>query len=166
MIDPLLGVLAKLGFDINSNIVSPNPVNDKGELVEAKCGFYPKICSDWQPLLVALCLNYKLRIDIHDEIFENRYQLIKHISSVNDNVLYDIDSKNNLKIRYKNVNTVFSKVMKTFDCLNIRDGAAQLILSKNGTITTFTNIIQIFRGYEYIEQISPNVASKGRFLFE
>ncbi|MBK0039171.1 MULTISPECIES: NUDIX domain-containing protein [unclassified Enterococcus] len=166
MINPLLGVLDKLGFDINSNIVSPNPVNDKGEIVEAKCGFYPKICSDWQPLLVALCLNYKLRIDIHDEVFENRYQLIKHISSVNNNVLYNIDSNNNLKIRYKNVNTIFSQEMKTFDCLNIRDGAAQLILSKNGTITTFTNIIQIFRGYEHIDQISPNVASQGRFLFE
>ena len=67
-LEELLLFLKKCGFEIYSDdyrikIVALDKVVDQ-ERVVLNCGHFPKICSDWQPLLVILLCHYLIPFEL------------------------------------------------------------------------------------------------------
>ena len=74
-------------------------LSDKNFCVES--GFYPKICSDWQPIIAVLLLIYCKKFNIYDEVFENRYEYMKQLESFLSGFEYSYDKKHLQAARQK-----------------------------------------------------------------
>ena len=126
------------------------------------CDHYPKLSSDWQPLLSLLSLLNSNKLIVKDNIFENRYGYFDQISSI------FIDGKFHINngIFYANIGKEFQKKIPSyFDCLDIRASAVLFILMENNFKVTIKNITQLLRGYSNLSQISPKVDKLGYFEF-
>lgn len=158
-IENLISMLDYIGFEVNYdsyNIeISAEFLETKKirKNIEIEYGFYPKLCSDWQPLITVLLSHYKIPFRARDSVFENRFQLVKQIKVFYPEMEYKMLENNVLQIEYisrKEQNVT----METMDLLNIRDAAAVIIAcAANKRRCKFKNLLQLFRGYENINQV-------------
>ncbi|MDA2874087.1 NUDIX domain-containing protein [Streptococcus pneumoniae] len=164
-LEELLLFLRKCGFEIYSDnyrikIVAPNQVVIQ-ERVVLNCGHFPKICSDWQPLLVILLCHYLISFELSDDIFENRFQIFSQLVHLNNNIVLNKKSSNKIVIDYCDTSEKFgipaemtTSTNLEFKLLNIRDAAAILIASHQSKLDIeFSNLLQFFRGYETLENV-------------
>lgn len=113
-------------------------------------GFYPKLCSDWHPLLFLLFLRSKWSIQIFDGIFEDRFRYIDEISRVIS--WFQLCRKEeyiSVTFEWKVVEKWKSK--GNIESLDLRSWAANtILLSILQSEKSVTNIEQIFRWYHNI----------------
>ena len=158
-LEELLLFLKKCGFEIYSDdyrikIVALDKVVDQ-ERVVLNCGHFPKICSDWQPLLVILLCHYLIPFELSDDVFENRFQIFSQLVYLNNNIVLNKKSSNKTVIDYcDTTEKITTSSNLEFKLLNIRDAAAILIASHQSKLNIeFSNLLQLFRGYETLENV-------------
>lgn len=158
-LEELLLFLKKCGFEIYSDdyrikIVALDKVVDQ-ERVVLNCGHFPKICSDWQPLLVILLCHYLIPFELSDDVFENRFQIFSQLVYLNNNIVLNKKSSNKIVIDYcDTTEKITTSSNLEFKLLNIRDAAAILIASHQSKLNIeFSNLLQLFRGYETLENV-------------
>lgn len=171
-IENLISMLAYIGFQVNYdayNIEISAELLEKRNVVknlEIEYGFYPKLCSDWQPLITVLLIHYKVPFRARDSVFENRFQLVRQIKVFYPEMEYEMLDNNMLQIRYssrKDQNVSMDKMK----LLNIRDAAAVIIAcAANKRQCKFKNLLQLFRGYENINQVLSYSIDSGEVSHE
>lgn len=158
-----IGIYSKIN---KNNIMITNNKNERiCDEVKLITGFYPKICSDWHPIINAFLISKFKKIYIEDEIFESRHNYIKQICSFLDGIEYKIN-ENSLYINVKDVNVKNKKV--ELDFLDIRASAAILITILGWNIKKFKlgNLDQFLRGYSNISSFSKELERGVKYDFE
>ncbi|HFU3977109.1 TPA: NUDIX domain-containing protein [Streptococcus suis] len=174
-LEELLILLKNCGFSVEFNQhtfkISANESSILSEMVIMDCGHFPKICSDWQPLLVVLFSHFSIPFQLTDNIFENRLQIFEQLKLINNNLKIKKISSKSVVVNYYKTNEsirefyISNDKCIVLDLLNIRDAAAILIAcTQTNNMFIFNNLIQLFRGYETIEQVFGK--TMGTFTYE
>lgn len=166
----LYSFLKNLGMDcfIEQNYIVINSYNnDFKEIMEVNSGFYPKICSDWQPIIAVLLLNYCKEFIITDEVFESRYEYMRQLESFLNGFEYVYDDKK-LQVKIKNPITVKEQGNRNFECLDIRASATLFLALNNWEVADFTvsNLDQFLRGYSSISDFSREFETRCKYVFD
>lgn len=162
--------LKKIGINCyisNNYIVINDYDNCCNGAIDVESGFYPKICSDWQPIIAVLLLTYCKKFNIYDEVFENRYEYMKQLESFLSGFEYDYDEKH-LQVNIENKIDVKEDGCRAFECLDIRAAATLYIALNNWKVTNFTvrNLEQFFRGYSSISDFSREFETRCKYVFD
>lgn len=162
--------LKKIGINcyINNNYIVINDYGKfNGKEIDVESGFYPKICSDWQPIIAVLLLAYCKKFNIYDEVFENRYEYMKQLESFLSGFEYSYDKKH-LQVNVEGEIKVKENGARNFDCLDIRASATLYIALNNWKVKNFTvrNLDQFFRGYSSISDFSREFETRCKYVFD
>ena len=164
--------LKKLGIDcyINNNYIVINNYDNycnDNQTFDVISGFYPKICSDWQPMIAVLLLTYCKEFNIYDEVFENRYEYMKQLESFLSGFKYDYDKKH-LQVNVEKEICVKDNSCKEFKCLDIRAAATLYLALNNWKVNNFkiSNLDQFFRGYSSISDFSREFETRCKYVFD
>ena len=153
---------------INNNYIVINDYGKySGEEINVESGFYPKICSDWQPMIAVLLLTYCQKFNIYDEVFENRYEYMKQLDSFLSGFKYLYDEKH-LQVNVEDEIRVKENESRNFKCLDIRASATLYIALNNWKVDNFTvrNLDQFFRGYSGISDFSREFETRCIYVFD
>lgn len=164
--------LKKLGVDCylknNYIVIEDYDMSFKNnKTVDIISGFYPKICSDWQPMIAVFLLTCCKEFNIYDEVFENRYEYMKQLESFLSGFEYEYDKKT-LKVNIEKEITVKSIACKNFKCLDIRAAATLYLALNNWGVSNFkiSNLDQFFRGYSSISDFSREFETRCKYVFD
>lgn len=162
--------LKKLGVNCyinNNNIVLNGYNNCCNETIDVVSGFYPKICSDWQPIIAVLLLSLCKNFTIYDEVFESRYEYMKQLKSFLNGFEYNCDN-GILKVSVSETIAVKDDKALKFNCLDIRASATLYIALNNWRVNNFKvkNLDQFFRGYSSISDFSREFETRCKYVFD
>lgn len=128
-------------------------------------GHHPALCTDWQPLLSLLCVENENDILIYDALFNKRFGIFEQLKAIYPGLEAHIFKylaiiKNNIPgLRIENMQ------MKEFELQDIRAAAAiSIALSKNCAFL-LSNLDQLLRGYENMDQISATLGRRVKYAF-
>ena len=153
---------------VNNNYIVINDYGKySGEEINVESGFYPKICSDWQPIIAVLLLTYCKKFNIYDEVFENRYEYMNQLESFLSGFEYYYD-ENHLQVNVKDEIRVKENGARDFKCLDIRASATLYIALNNWKVENFKvrNLDQFFRGYSSISDFSREFETRCKYVFD
>lgn len=162
--------LKKIGIDchINNNYIIINGYkNCCYEIMEVESGFYPKICSDWQPMIAVLLLKYCKEFKITDEVFECRYEYMEQLASFLSGFEFSYDDKL-LSVKITEPVAVKQQGQREFKCLDIRAAATLYLALNNWKVDNFTvkNLDQFLRGYSSISDFSREFETRCKYVFD
>lgn len=164
--------LKKLDIDcyLNNNYIVINDYDNcclDNKNIDVISGFYPKICSDWQPMIAVLLLAYCKKFNIYDEVFESRYEYMKQLESFLSGFKYDYDKKH-LQVNVEKEITVKDTACNEFECLDIRAAATLYLALNNWKVDNFkiNNLDQFFRGYSSISDFSREFETRCKYVFD
>lgn len=169
--DIFYNFLKAIGIDcyLENNYIIINNYNNYycSETINIESGFYPKICSDWQPMMAVLLLTCSKEFVIYDEVFENRYEYMKQLESFLSGFIYEYDEKH-LKVNVNNKIAIKEKSIKDFRCIDIRASATLYLALNNWEVTNFKirNLDQFFRGYSSISDFSREFETRCKYVFD
>lgn len=130
-------------------------------------GFYPKVCSDWQPMIALFLLTQCKEFNIYDEVFENRYEYMRQLETFLTGFSYQYDKK---KLHVEISKEVIAQ--KNADCnfrfLDIRAAATLCLALNHWEIDHFNigNLDQFFRGYGSISSFSYEFETRCKYVFK
>ena len=162
--------LKRIGIDcyLENNYIIINNYDNYyfNETINIESGFYPKICSDWQPVMAVLLLTCSKEFVIYDEVFENRYEYMKQLQSFLSGFKYEYDKKH-LKVNIINEISLKKDSVKFFNCLDIRASATLYLALNNWKVSNFeiSNLEQFFRGYSSISDFSREFETRCKYVF-
>ena len=163
--------LKKIGIDcyLKDNYIIINNYNNFycRRTISVESGFYPKICSDWQPMIAVFLLTCSKEFTIYDEVFENRYEYMKQLESFLSGFTYEYDEKH-LKVNVNSKIDIKEDAINDFWCLDIRSSATLCLALSNWGVTNFKirNLDQFLRGYSSISDFSREFETRCKYVFD
>ena len=159
-----------LKFYINNNYIIINDYDDlfkNDKTIDVYSGFYPKICSDWQPMISLFLLTYCTSFNIFDEVFENRYEYMKQLESFLTGFEYHYD-RESLHVEVGKSVTVKDDAVLNFKFLDIRAAATLCLALNHWKVNNFCieNLDQLFRGYSSISDFSREFETRCKYVFK
>lgn len=159
-----------LKFYINNNYIVINDYEDlfkNDKPIDVYSGFYPKICSDWQPMISLFLLTYCTSFNIFDEVFENRYEYMKQLESFLTGFEYHYD-RESLHVEVSKSVTVKDDAVLNFKFLDIRAAATLCLALNHWKVNNFCieNLDQLFRGYSSISDFSREFETRCKYVFK
>ncbi len=135
--------------------------------ISSEFGFYPLLCSDWQPLIALLLMKYSNNIKIYDRVFEGRYGYIEQLNEFLDGFKYFFDN-NHLEITREKELILKETTSLNLKCLDIRASATLFIALNSFECRKFkiTNLDQFFRGYSSISNFSKEFETRCFYDFD
>lgn len=166
----LYNLLKNIGIDcfIDHNYIVINDYNkDYLDKIKVESGFYPKICSDWQPIIAVVLLKYCKEFEIYDGVFESRFEYMKQLNSFLSGFEYSYDNKK-LYVKTNQPIHVRENGSRSFECLDIRASATLYLALNNWKVANFKirNLDQFLRGYSSISDFSREFETRCKYVFD
>ena len=159
-----------LKFYLNNNYIIINDYEDlfrNDKSIDVYSGFYPKICSDWQPMISLFLLTYCKSFNIFDEVFENRYEYMKQLKSLLNGFEYQYN-RESLHVEVSKSVTVKDDAVLNLKFLDIRAAATLCLALNHWKVNNFCieNLDQFFRGYSSISDFSKEFETRCKYVFK